>query len=209
MLECCITGNEMMISEFFLKKHLMRIRKLILLPWLFLFFSYSCVVAEETDTGQKVKHGIGLSGGYILGSGLTYAHYFGPHIIQGSFIGDVDQYKTDYRVGISYARYVHSVREPKSLLPVALKFIAGVDVHYQDGFVDSEIIFYDDQNISLGPDSYFFHTGAGLGIDIGNPQKPGLVLSLILTYALSLEEVNKKREWELSLLPATGILYNW
>ncbi|MDH5258961.1 MAG: hypothetical protein OEX07_13185, partial [Gammaproteobacteria bacterium] len=129
--------------------------------------------------------------------------------IQGSFIGDVDQYKTDYKIGLSYARYIHRVRKPRSLLPVALKFIAGVDVHYQDDVVETDVIVYDDSIVSEGRDSYFFHTGAGLGIDIGNPEKPGLVLSLILTYALSLEEVNEKREWQVSPLPAIGILYNW
>ena len=188
---------------------LIKILQLILLLGIFLAFIGNYVVAQEAPASERVKHGIGFSIGYILGTGLTYVYYLGPHMIQGSFIGNVDQYKTDYRAGLSYARYIHRVREPRSLLPVALKFIAGVDVHYQDGMVETDVIVYDESIVSEGYDSYFFHTGVGLGIDIGNPDKPGLVLSLILTYALSLEEVNKKREWNVSPLPAIGILYNW
>ena len=184
-------------------------RQLILLFGFFLVAAGSNVVAKEVQASKRVKHGVGFSLGFIQGTGLTYVHYFGPHMIQGSFIGDVDQYKTDYRVGLSYARYIHHVREPRSLLPVALKFIGGMDIRYQDGLVDTDVIVYDEPITSEGNSSYFFHTGAGLGIDIGNPGKPGLVLSLSLIYALSLEEVNKKREWEVSPLPATGILYNW
>ena len=189
--------------------YLIKTLQLALLLGFFLVFTSSFVVAKEAQASERVKHGIGFSVGYILGTGLTYVHYVGSHIIQASFIGDVDQYKTDYRAGLSYARYIHHVREPRSLLPVALKFIAGVDVHYQDGMVETDVIVYDESIVSEGHDSYFFHTGAGLGIDIGNPGKPGLVLSLNLIYALSLEEVNKKWEWELSPLPAVGLLYNW
>lgn len=186
-----------------------KISRLVLILGYFLIFNCGQVVGQELLENEKIKHGIGFSGGYILGTGLTYVRYLGPHILQGSFIGDVDQYKTDFRIGLSYARYIHQVKEPRSLLPVALKFIAGLDIHYQEGVVDSDVIVYDDALLTENQDAYFFHTGVGLGVDIGNVGKPGLVLSLILTYTLSLEEVNNKREWELSPLPAAGILYNW
>lgn len=180
---------------------------------LFLFIGSLCAAsnlfAEELHETERLKHGIGFSGGYILGTGLTYVHYLGPHMLQASFIGDVDDYKTDFKLGLSYARYIHYVRKPKSLFPVALKFIAGADIRYQDGLVDSDVIVFDDQMLYEEDRSYFYHIGAGLGVDMGNVGKPGLVFSLILTYALSLEEVNNKREWEFSPLPAIGILYSW
>ncbi|MDX1811293.1 MAG: hypothetical protein R3240_05055 [Gammaproteobacteria bacterium] len=175
----------------------------------FLALTFHQALAQDSHTDTGVKHGLGFSGGYILGTGLTYVHYLGPHMIQASFIGDVDQNKTDYKAGLSYARYLHHVTEPRSMLPVALKFVIGMDVHYQDGYVNSDVIVYDNIVTDNEYATYFFHAGAGLGIDIGNPAKPGLVLSLLITYALSLEEVNKTREWEISPLPAIGILYNW
>jgi hypothetical protein len=179
------------------------------MPVILFAFMCSLLVAQQAQASEGLKHGIGFSGGYILGTGITYVHYLGSHMLQGSFIGDVDRDKTDLKVGLSYARYLHRVDEPRSLLPVALKFIAGVDVRYQDGLVDTDVIVADEPVIYLEGKSYFFHTGAGLGIDIWNPGKPGLVFSVIVTYALSLEEVNQQREWELSPLPAAGILYSW
>lgn len=167
------------------------------------------VVAQEVEMLERAKQGIGFSTGYILGSGLTYARYLGPHIIQGSFIGDVDQYKKDFKAGLSYARYVHRVDAPRSLLPAALKFIAGADVHYQEGFVDADVIYYEQPFMNQESHAYFFHTGAGLGLDVGTPGKPGIVVSLIITYALSLEKINANWEWEVSPLPAVGILYSW
>ena len=180
----------------------------VLLLVVCLVFPFDKAVAQEEVAPERVKHGIGFSLGYVLGTGLTYVHYLGPHMLQASFIGDVDQYKTDFRAGVSYARYIHHVNEPRSLIPVALKFIVGMDVHYQDGLIESDVIVYDEP-LQYENKSYFFHAGAGLGIDIGNPGKPGLVLSMIMTYALSLEEVNKNREWEVSPLPAISIIYSW
>lgn len=206
MLACYTTGNNM-----FLKSHsfFIKLPQFALLLGFFLICNSSVVVAQQAQVSEKVTHGLGFSGGFILGTGLTYVHYLGPHMLQVSFIGDVDEYKTDFKTGFSYARYIHHVNAPRSLLPVALKFIAGVDIHYQDGLIETDVI-NNDEFINIEEDkTYFFHTGAGLGIDIGNPGKPGLVGSLILTYALSLEEVNKKREWEISILPAAGILYSW
>lgn len=174
----------------------------------FVFACHSLVAAERLEN-KNIKHGVGFSAGYILGTGLTYAHYLGPHMLQISFIGNVDQYKTDYRVGLSYARYIHRVKEPKSLLPVALKFITGMDIRYQDGIIDSDIIVYDAQISYEGNSTYFYHAGVGLGIDMGNLDRPGLVFSLNLIYALSVEKVKNNWEWEVSPLPAMGILYNW
>lgn len=181
----------------------------VLLTVFVLIFALHLLRAPQAVAAEGLTHGVGFSGGYVLGTGLTYVHYLGSHMLQGSFIGDVNHDKTDLKVGLSYARYVHRVDEPRSLLPVALKFIGGVDIHYQDGFVDTDVIVVDDPVLYQEGESYFFHTGAGLGIDIGSPGKPGLVLSLILTYGLSFEEVNRKREWEVSPLPALGILYSW
>lgn len=197
-----------------MRKILLRFKLLIKMPrvaslFLIYLFSFNPVVAQEAQSHQPLKHGIGFSGGYVLGTGLTYVRYMGPHMLQVSFIGDVDQDNKDLQAGFSYARYIHRVNEPRSLLPVALKFIVGMDVRYQDGFVDSDIIVFDEPVTIEDDSAYFYHLGAGLGIDIGNPGKPGLVLSLIVSYALSLEEVNKNREWELSPLPAIGVLYSW
>lgn len=174
------------------------------------FFAFMCgVLAPHAHASESLKHGLGFSGGYILGTGITYVHYLGPHMLQASFIGDVNRDDTDYRVGLSYARYLHRVDEPRSLLPVALKFIAGVDVRYQEGFVETDVIIPNEPILYQKDKAYFYHTGIGLGFDIGNPGKPGLVFSVMVSYALSLEEVNQKREWEVSPLPAVGILYSW
>ncbi len=167
------------------------------------------IAAQELDTPRHVKHGLGFSGGYVLGTGLTYVHYLGPHSLQVSFIGDVDDYQTDLKLGLSYGRYLHHVSQPRSLFPVALKFIAGLDIRYQGNQVETDIIPADGPINNDNYNSYFYHLGAGLGIDMGNPGKPGLTASLILTYALSLEEVNQRREWEFGPLPAGGIVYNW
>ncbi len=184
----------------------------VILIWVLgcmLVITCSQLAADEITKNQNVKHGVGFSAGYILGTGLTYVNYLGPHMLQVSFIGNVDQYKTDYKIGLSYARYIHQVRQPRSMFPVALKFITGMDIHYQDGIVDSDVIVYGTQISHEGNNNYFFHTGAGLGIDIGNPGRQGLVFSLNLVYAISVEEVQKNWEWEVSPLPAMGILYNW
>lgn len=184
-------------------------RQLASIPVIVISFTCSLPVGPQARASEGLKHGIGFSGGYILGTGITYVHYLGPHMLQGSFIGNVDRNKTDYKVGLSYARYLHRIDEPRSLLPVALKFIAGVDAHYQNGFVDIDVIIPNGPVAYQEAKTYFFHTGAGLGFDIGNPGKPGLVFSAMVAYALSLEEVNQKREWEVSPLPAVGILYSW
>jgi len=167
------------------------------------------VNAQQISTERTVKHALGVSGGYIQGSGLTYMRYFGSHILQASFTADVSPSDKDIRVGLSYGRYLHRVRQPRSLVPVALKFIAGADVRYQEAYIDADVIVYEESFSTADDEAYFIHSGAGLGIDIGNPGAPGLVLSFILSYALSLEEVNNSLEWEISPLPAVSLFYNW
>jgi len=165
--------------------------------------------ACASDASTSVTQGVGISGGYIQGTGLTYVRYMGPNMLQVTFTGDVDQFKTDYKTGLAYSRYVHHVTQPRSLLPVSLKVIAGIDVHYQNGIIDSDVIYNDAAIIPDEHAAWFFHTGAGIGFDMWHPAKPGLMFSLVMTYALSVEEVNRQREWEISPLPAASILYNW
>lgn len=176
---------------------------------LFVVSIFSEAAAQEVSSSGSVKHALGYSGGYVQGSGLTYMRYFGSHIVQATFNPDVSGNNKDMQAGLSYARYLHQIHQPRSMLPVGLKLVAGFDVRYQDGYIDSDIIAFQDQIVNRENDVYFFHSGAGLAIDIGNPTQPGLVLSLILSYALSLEELNRDKQWEISPLPGISFFYNW
>lgn len=179
---------------------------------IFTFTAATQNVHASTQAQQDVppvKHGIGLYGGYITGSGISYLHYIGSHIVQTSFIADVDESKRDYTLGLSYARYLHHVRNPVSMLPVSLKFITGMDIRYQNGIVEPDIIARESPGLNNDTRAYFYHLGAGLGIDIWHPGLPGISFSLAITYALSLEEIDNKREWQISPLPSAGIIYSW
>ncbi len=177
------------------------------------------VAIQPAVAEENAGHGLGFSVGFVQGTGFTYVRYLGPHMLQFTFDGSVDHLtdefgerdsvQTDYQVGFSYARYLHHVREPKSMLPVSLKLIAGLDVHYQKGEIYPEVIFAGDDPTPIYDESYFYHAGVGLGIDLGSPNQPGLVYSFMISYALSIEEVNQEPQWEISPLPAAALIYHW
>ncbi|MDH5232205.1 MAG: hypothetical protein OEZ58_04615 [Gammaproteobacteria bacterium] len=164
------------------------------------------VVLAETDNRSALTHGLGVSAGYILGSGLTYAHYLGPHILQTSFSGAKDRENSDFKLTLSYGRYLHQVQQPRSLVPLALKLFVGTEVRYQKGYISGDVIYED---LNRQGQEYFSHSGVGLALDIGNPGKAGLIVSLALSYALSIEQAGQQQEWEIGPLPGFSLLYSW
>jgi len=181
-----------------------------MLPWVMVVCILVVCFSSPAMAEQKAKHGISGGFGWIGGSGLGYIHYLGPNMLQLSFAGNVDEFRSDYTIGVSFARYLHHVRDPRSMVPVALKLIVGTDVRYQSGIINSGLIVTPDTDYNTLQSAYFITTGAGLGIDIGSPGEPGLVWSLAISYALSIEDVSpQKREWLISPLPAMALIYSW
>lgn len=179
-----------------------------------LYLCASAVSAQsQTDPEQvNASHALGASVGWIVGSGLSYRHYFPHQYLQTTLLASAENLNDDIKsnddvyvdFALSYGQYLH-VDKPKNWLPIGLKWFAGVEWIYEE----NPICEFDplrgcvDRNVS----ERTIHIGTGIGIDIGRIQAQGLVFSLDLSFLATFE--NGKFEGVHAPWPALSVLYNW
>ncbi|MDH5216300.1 MAG: hypothetical protein OEX19_01290 [Gammaproteobacteria bacterium] len=181
-----------------MKRTLALLSCLLMLPGLGL-------AAEGPAEADQANHAFGGSLGWLTGSGIMYRRYMGDNYLQG---GAVAYYNKDTGrkygdLAIMVGRYVHYTNFSEQFFPVALKVFAGGEIE-----VGRE---------TENPDTYlmekndYLHTGAGIGVDIGNPNQAGFSLSLDISYIASFRDFEFNGEGLVFIEPRPGasIFYNW
>jgi len=166
----------------------------------------SFVQAEKIaqPSSPQPKQAIGLSLGWVVANGLSYRRYFGNQFIQGTFAGAVDKDEDREYVdaSLSYGRYLNTFELTEGAFPFGLKFIAGIEAEHDNN--RSIDIVSNDQIKSANE----LHTGAGFGLDFGNPNRNGLIFSLDIIYTASFRGFSEFEFVRLGLLPSVSIHYN-
>ena len=161
--------------------------------------------ADSPAEDAKANHAFGGSLGWLTGSGIMYRRYMGDNYLQGGAVAYYNK-DTDRKYGdlaLTIGRYVHYTNFSEQFFPVALKIFAGAEVE-----VGRET--YDD-DVQRDVKNDYLHTGAGIGIDIGNPNQPGFSLSLDLSYIASFRDFEFNGDGLVFIEPRPGasIFYNW
>lgn len=168
---------------------------------------------ESTPKEPGVKHALGGSLGWIVGSGISYRHYFDNSFIQTGFIAAAENLNDDIATNddvyvdfaIAYGRYLHIDRNNK-WVPVGLKWLAGIESVYDESadcrFEPGSMNCVESTTVQRT-----VHVGGGIGVDIGRVQAQGLIVSLDLSFLATFEA--GKFEGVHAPWPAISVLYNW
>lgn len=172
------------------------------------------IAQSSTDSeGAKARHALGASLGWIVGTGLSYRHYFSDQYFQTTLLASAEHLNDDIAsnddvyidFAMAYGKYLH-IDQPKNWFPIGLKWLAGVEWIYEENpncnfdSLRQSCIEYSDSERTM-------HLGAGVGIDVGRIQTQGLVVSLDLSFLATFEE--GKFEGVHAPWPALSVLYNW
>ena len=176
---------------------------------LLLVCSTSAAFGQEMrpQPGNKAFQAIGTSLGFT-GSGIMIRQYIGNMYIQGSgyAIYNQDENNKYADFSISAASYLHYMDLSDYFFPVALKLLGGVDweVGRNERFEGRSV------------ENNYIHTGAGVGLEIGSPNQPGLVVSFDVLYIASIRDGDRKvftADFNdlvfIEPRPAASIFYNW
>lgn len=180
---------------------------------LLLAFSLPAVAEDASSPDTGVKHALGASVGWIVGSGISYRHYFGDAFIQSGFIASAENFNDDSKTNndvyvdfaVAYGRYVHIDRENK-WVPLGLKWLIGIEGIYNENpgcrfdFASSSCV--ETRNIERT-----VHVGGGIGLDVGQIRAQGLIVSFDLNFLATFEE--GEFEGVHAPWPALSVLYNW
>lgn len=156
---------------------------------------------------DRANNAFGASLGWITGSGIMYRHYFNDNYAQLGFIAyynaDTKPVKKYGNLAFMVGRYVHYTDFSNRFFPIALKVNAGGDIE-----VGEERDVYDDNGYSVGTriDDYL-HFGAGIGVDIGNPNQKGFALSVELTYIASIRNFYENDRELVFIEPRPGVSF--
>ncbi len=178
-----------------------------------ILLSQGTLFAQEQQTSKEIKHALGASVGWIVGSGLSYRHYFDNYYAQTSFVASVKELSDDSRINddiyldlaFSFGKYLH-VDRPKKWLPIALKWMGGIEWIYEK----QPRCEFDDVSkscIEKSKTQNTLHLGGGIGLDIGRIKTQGLIFSIDLSFLATFEE--GKFEGLHAPWPAASLLYNW
>lgn len=180
-----------------------------------LFLYMSAVIAQSPQENEidKTRHALGASLGWIVGTGLSYRHYFSNQYIQTTLLASAENLNDDIAsnddvyidFGFAYGKYLH-VDQPKNWFPIGLKWLAGVEWIYEKN-PNCEFDSLRQSCIQYSQAERTMHLGAGIGIDLGRVQMQGLVVSLDLSFLATFEE--GKFEGVHAPWPALSVLYNW
>lgn len=167
--------------------------------------------ADENFTQQQAKHAIGFSTGWIFGNGVTYRHYFGDQFLQGTFFGIVTGNGDEAYINAAFSggTYLHKLKASGIIPPMALKVMAGADLvmEKQRVYEGSSIGNKTSSERTVNENRCYY--GAGAGIEIGNPGRPGLSLWIAVNYVFAFEGVSSQSFDWFGARPAAGILYGW
>ena len=160
--------------------------------------------AEQDSTGaEKPRHAVGLSAGWVVANGLSYRRYIGAGFLQGTFVGMIDKEANEeyLDLSLSYGRYLNRFELLEGRHSVGVKMIAGVEAEHEKSATN----FYFDRIET----NHYINTGLGLGLDVGNPGRRGLLVSFNLIYTASFKGFNAREFTRLRLLPTAGIHFNF
>ncbi len=166
------------------------------------------------DPEQSNVHGIGISGSFATGTGLTYRRYFGNTSVQLACLAIITDRGNDAVafVGGSLVRYVLVWSSPgaRGLLPStsALRVVGGA--HYYLRRWQENTTVEPTQGVIV-PQSeqkrqQSINLGAGLGFEFGGIVKSGFSLSLdlVLTAAIDKDGLDY-----ILPLPQSALVYSW
>lgn len=181
-------------------------KKILLFSWALFFGTTTATFAADKPSGEQLAdHAFGASLGWLTGSGLMYRRYMGDNYVQGGAIGyyNKDSGRKYGDLAITFGRYIHYTDFSDQFFPVALRIFVGGEVEI--GKVTQDPVTFLDKK------SDYVHGGAGLGVDIGNPNQEGFALSLDLSYIASFREFEFTDEGLVFIEPRPGasIFYNF
>ena len=163
-------------------------------------------VAAEAAPELKappVRQAVGVSLGWVVANGLSYRRYFNSSFFQTSFAGAVDKDRDQSYLDLafSYGTYLNYAELMSGEHPVGLTFIMGMEGEHDNNRTND--LVYTDTTVSPNE----LHIGAGFGLELGNPAKKGLSVSLNVIYTGSFrgEQLEFVR---LGLLPSAALHFN-
>jgi len=172
----------------------------LLLAALVSLICHNTVFAEDATP----SHSLGLTAGWVGGSGVSYRHYFGDSFVQVSGIATMNkaENREHFDAALNYGHYLSFHNLGEGLNPVASKLLFGIEAE-REGEPNDQL-----SNTEMQV-SHKIYTGLGLGLDIFNPRKQGLVVSLDLYYAATFIGFGAPEIDRLELLPNAAIRYNF
>ncbi|MDH5545650.1 MAG: hypothetical protein OEZ43_08660 [Gammaproteobacteria bacterium] len=179
-----------------MKKHLVLAICIALLPGLVSASGSSAPTPEN-----RASDALGVSVGWITGKGMMYRRYMGDNYFQAGMIAyyNKDQGDKYGDLALMVGRYIHYTNFSEQFFPVALKVLMGAEVE-----IGAE---YEDPLTYLQEKSDYFHIGAGIGMDIGNPAQRGFALSLDLTYIASFRDLQLNEKGLVFVEPRPGVSF--
>ena len=150
---------------------------------------------------NRASDALGVSLGWITGSGMMYRRYIGDNYLQVGMIAyynkDNDEKYGDF--ALAMGRYIHYTNFSEQFFPVALKVMMGAEVEV--GAETENSLTYETRK-----DNYL-HFGGGIGMDIGNPAQKGFALSLDLNYIASFRDFDFSNEGLVFIEPRPGVSF--
>lgn len=169
-----------------------------------LFLSATASAADRPLDRDMADHAFGVSLGWLTGSGIMYRRYMGDNYLQGGAIAYYNR-DTGRKYGdlaITIGRYVHYTNFSEQFFPVALKIFLGGEIEIGKETQDP-VTYLDRKND-------YAHGGAGVGIDIGNPNQQGFSVSLDLSYIASYRDFDFADGLVfIEPRPGASLFYNW
>lgn len=170
----------------------MKIKAFFSLLFLSLFSSNIAISAESQDA-DTINYALGLNAGWVVGNGILFRMYDNKQFYQATFVGLIDKDNDEeyLNASASYARYLNKFNYGT---PVGLKWVSGAEVVYDQ---------------YQGRSDNAMNIGSGIGLDVGEVSKQGVVVSIDLIYTASFRGIRRLEFNALSLKPALGIMYNF
>lgn len=159
-------------------------------------------VARGADPSNAAQQAVGFSAGWITGSGLTYRRYSGDNYLESTLFGIVSSSAKDAYVNVAFSmgHYFHRTQASGKVPPIGLKIIGGIDM-VLDRRADETTAANNNQDMS--------YYGGGVALDIGNPGRAGLSLSIALNYVFAFEGIGAPDFQWFGARPAADIIYGW
>ena len=154
--------------------------------------------AADGKPTNAAKQAVGFSAGWITGSGVTYRRYSGNSYLEGTLFGLVSGSAKDSYLNIAFSmgHYLHRVPAQGKVPPIGLKILGGADLVWERQTNERD-------NLDM---SYY---GGGFALDIGNPGRAGLSVSIALNYVLAFKGIGSPDFDWFGARPAASIIYGW
>jgi len=166
-------------------------------------------VAESANP-DGVRNAVGFVGGWHGASGMAYRRYFGLNAVQVVFLASIFPDEESFVwTGVNYSRLLTIKRSPHGPGGWGLRAVGGASYRWQRD------VLHDwkwDPDTGTGKGtrseiiSHVIYGGAGIGLQMGALDTPGLSVSLDVT--ATTEFRGSEFQW-LIPLPSLELLYSW